>query len=509
MKSFMVFLIGLLLSLPAMAQKKADLKALDAYLAKAIKDWNVPGMAVAIVKDDSVIFSKGYGTRTIGKNEPVDSHTLFAIASLSKAFTTACLGQLVEQGKLHWDDKVTDHLPYFQMYDPYVTREMTVRDLLCHRSGSATFGGDLIWYGTNYSRDEVVRRVRYLKPTYSFRSHYGYQNIMFITAGELFPVLTGKTWDEYVRENIFKPLGMHETNTSVRALEGNPNVATPHTTWNGQAITVPYRNVDNAGADAAINSNVHDLAKWIRVWLSPDTSTWAVSASTRYELWTPHTLLPITVDASKRFPSTHFRAAALGWFTFDYEGRKIIDHGGGMDGMISKICLVPEENLGFIILTNSISSLSSAIEYSILDAFITGSEKDWSREYLNLIRASEAKEKADEQKLEHDRVKNTQSSLPLASYAGVYGGPMYGHVKITAEGNGLNIQFLPTASFKGRLTHWHYDTFRIELEDRSLPKGLVNFILDKNGNVSEMKIDIPNPDFDFTELELKKLPNDQ
>lgn len=507
MKLFMTFVISVLLSLPAMAQKKTDLKSLDAYLAKALKDWNVPGMAIAIVKDDSVIFSKGYGTRTVGKNEPVDAHTLFAIASLSKAFTTACLGRLVEQGKLKWDDKVTDHLPYFQMYDPYVTREMTVRDLLCHRSGSATFGGDLIWYGTNYSREDVIRRVRYLKPTYSFRSHYGYQNIMFITAGELFPALTGKTWDEYVRENIFVPLGMNETNSSVRALEGHSNVATPHTTWNGQIVTVPYRNVDNAGADAAINSNVHDMARWIKMWLSPDTSRWIVSAATRHELWTPHTLLPITMSASKMFPSTHFRAAALGWFTFDYQGKKILDHSGGMDGMISRITLVPEENFGFIILTNCISALSSALEYTILDAFLNSTKKDWSQDYLKLVRAYEAKEKADELKLENDRIKNTRPSLPLEAYAGTYGGPMYGNVEVTVGNDGLNIRFVPTASYTGTLSHWHYDTFRIELQDRNLPKGFVNFILDTGGKVSEMKIDIPNPDFDFSELELKKLPD--
>lgn len=506
MKRLFLFLLLPLAGLNAQG-KKVDLKALDAYFEKARQDWGVPGLAVAIVKDDSVVFSKGFGTRTIGKQEPVNEHTLFAIASLTKAFTVACLGMLVDEGKLHWDDPVTDYVPYFQLYDPWVTREMKVRDLLCHRSGSKTFGGDLIWYGTTYSRKEVVERVRYLKPTYSFRSAYGYQNIMFVAAGEIFPAITGKTWDDMVKERIFDPLGMKSTNTSVRLLEGHPNVATPHTEYKGKLITIPYRNVDNIGGDAAINSCVHDMALWIKAWLKPDSLFTLVKPSTRHDIWSPHQFLPITPAAMKRYPSTHFRATALGWFTWDYKGRKILDHGGGMDGMISKICLVPEERLGMIILTNSISSLSTTLMYRILDAYLGGELRDWSRENLELKRRSEEKEKAERKKLEDARVKNTRPSLPLDKYVGLYGGPMYGNVKVEKDGERLVVRFLPTASFVGDLTHWHYDTWEIELRDPTLPTGFVNFHLNAAGDVEEMVIDIPNPDFDFTELELKRLPD--
>lgn len=492
------------ISLPLQAQKKStDLKSLDQYIAKAVKDWNVPGLAIAIVKDDSVIFAKGYGVKTIGKNDPVDTHTLFAIASLSKAFTSASLGMLVEEGKLNWDDRVTNYIPYFQLYDPFATREMTVRDLLCHRSGLVTFGGDLIWYGTNYSRKEVIERIRYLKPKYSFRSAYGYQNIMFITAGEALWAITGKTWDEFVKERIFTPLGMNETNTSVHSPASN--VATPHTEYKGQLVTIPYRNVDNCGSAAAINSNVTDLSKWIKMWLSRDSSKTLLRWSTKHEIWTPHTIIPISETGMKNIPSRHFSAAALGWFTFDYQGKKILDHGGGMDGMISKICLVPEENLGLVILTNSISSLSSALEFKVLDFYLAGKERDWSAEGLKRMKDYEAREKAAQIKKENDRVKNTQPSLPIEQYVGTYGGPMYGNVKVELENDHLVVRFIPTASFVGDLRHWHYDTFEIELRDPTLPKGLVNFVLDASGKVAEMKIDIPNPDFDFTELELKRL----
>ena len=503
---YMFTILSLFCFVNLSAQKKSpDLKALDQYIAKALKDWNVPGLAIAIVKDDSVVFAKGYGVKTIGTNDPVDTHTLFAIASLSKAFTVASLGMLVEEGKLHWDDKVTDYVPYFQLYDPYATREMTVRDLLCHRSGLVTFGGDLIWYGTNYSRKEVIERIRYLKPEYSFRSAYGYQNIMLMTAGEVLLNISGKTWDDFVKERIFTPLGMNETNTSVTV--PSSNVATPHTEHYGQLITVPYRKVDNCGSAAAINSNVHDLSKWIKMWLSHDPSRTLISWSTKHEIWTPHTIIPVSEAAMRNIPTRHFSAAALGWFTFDYQGRKILDHGGGMDGMISKICLIPEENAGFVILTNSISSLSSALQYKILDLYLGGKDRDWCGERLKMINDYKLKEKSAEQNKEAERVKNTKPSLPLQDYTGLYGGPMYGNVKVELENGNLVARFLPTASFVGDLRHWHYDTFEIELRDPNLPKGMVNFILDASGKVSEMKVDIPNPDFDFTELELKRLPD--
>ncbi|KAB2877642.1 serine hydrolase [bacterium] len=503
---FNVFLIlSLVCFSPLQSQKKSpDLKSLDRYIEKALKDWDVPGLAIAIVKDDSVVFAKGYGVKTIGRNEPVDTHTLFAIASLSKAFTSASLGMLVEEGKLKWNDKVTNFVPYFQLYDPYATREMTVRDLLCHRSGLVTFGGDLIWYGTNYSRKEVIERIRFLKPKYSFRSAYGYQNIMFITAGEVLLNITGKTWDEFVKERIFNPLGMNETNTSVTS--SFTNIATPHTEYNGKLITIPYRNVDNCGSAAAINSNVSDLSKWMKMWLSSDSGKSLISSPTKHEIWTPHTIIPVSEASMKNIPSRHFSSAALGWFAFDYQGKKILDHGGGMDGMISKICLVPEDNIGFVILTNSISGLSSALQYKILDLYLGGKDRDWCGERLKIVKEYKTKQLAADMKKQDERAKNTKPSLPLEQYTGLYGGPMYGNVKVDLENGNLLARFLPTASFVGDMRHWHYNTFEIELRDPNLPKGMVNFILDADGKVTEMKVDIPNPDFDFTELELKRLP---
>lgn len=484
-----------------------NISSLDTYIANARTDWDVPGMAVAIVKGDSLLLSKGYGVRELGKAGEVNDRTLFAVASLSKAFTAASLAMLVDQGKLSWDDKVIDHLPYFQLYDPYATREMTVRDLLCHRSGLHTFGGDLIWYGTDYGREEVIRRLRYLKPRYSFRAAYGYQNILFLAAGEIVREVSGSLWDDFVKDSLFNPLGMERTNTSVEALAGEDNVAIPHTPHKGSLVTVPYRALDNIGPAASINSNVHDLSAWIRMWLRDDPVSGAgrLSSRVKHAVWTPHTVIPLSVAAMQTIPGRHFHAAALGWFAMDYRGRVVLTHSGGMDGMISRLVLLPEEKLGFVILTNSINSLGSWLMYGIMDEFLGGRTRDWSAEGLTRNLEADARERQREESIEEARVKGTKPSLPLQDYAGTYRSEMYGDVKVGVDGTTLVARFVPTATYIADLTHWHFDTFRIEMRDPTLPKGMATFVLDARGKVSEIRIDIPNPDFDFTELELKRI----
>lgn len=488
-------------------QPTVDFSRLESSMAAAMRDWEIPGMAAAIVQNDSVVYARGFGVCTMGKDDPVDVHTLFAIASLSKAFTSASLAMLVDQGRIAWDDKVTQYIPHFQMHDPYATREMTIRDLLSHRSGLHTYGGDLIWYGTNYSREEVIRRVRHLKPRFSFRANYGYQNIMFLAAGEIIPAVTGRSWDEFVRDSLLLPLGMTETNTSVKRLSGRSNVATPHTHHKGKLITVPYRDVDNVGGAAAVNSNVHDLSRWLRMWLRDDATSGAgrLSASAKHELWSPQTVVPLSQSALRTIPSRHFNASGLGWFTFDYHGRKVLTHGGGMDGMISRIVLVPEMRLGFIILTNSINSLPTSLMYRILDAFFANPERDWNGEALARKAEGERKEQEAHAKAERERAKNTKPSLALSGYTGSYWSEMYGDVRVELERGKLVVRFVPTATYVADLTHWHYDTFEIEMRDPTLPTGMATFVLDAAGKPSELRIDIPNPDFDFTELELRRV----
>src|ERR1043165_332207 len=334
-----LLLLALLTPLAIAQTTDARLKEIDEYAQKALRDWNIPGMAIAIVKDDKVIFAKGYGVRELGKPESVDEHTLFAIASNTKAFTASAVGILVDEGKIKWDDPVTKYLPDFQLYDPYVTREMTVRDLLSHRSGLATFGGDLLWYETNYDRKEIIRRIRYLKPIYSFRSRYGYQNIMFLTAGEIVAAVSGKSWDEFVRERFFNPLGMRMTTTSVRAFKPGDNVATPHNEMDGKVRVIRYSVVDNVGGAAAINSNVAEMAEWLRLQLGRGTynGKQIFSSKVSHELWSPNTIIPISEAGEKFNPTRHFNLYGMGFFLSDYHGRKVVSHSGGLDGMISQV----------------------------------------------------------------------------------------------------------------------------------------------------------------------------
>lgn len=494
-------------SLFAQKEQQKTLKALDEYYSKALTDWEVPGMAIAIVKDDSVIFEKGFGVREIGKTDKVDANTLFAIASNTKAFTAAALAILVDEGKIKWDDKVIKYLPWFQLYDPYVTYNMTIRDLLCHRSGLATFSGDLLWFGTNYSREEVIRRARFLKPVYGFREKYGYSNIMFLTAGEIVQVVSGKTWDKFVTEKIFKPLKMNRTNSSTKDLIGLDNVAQCHTDFEGKTIEIPYLNWDNIAPAGAINSSVDDISKWLKLQLNNGKygNTQIFSTDRSREMWSPNTNQGISSYSEKLFPTIHFKAYAMGWGVFDYLGRKIVSHSGGYDGMISYTCLVPEENLGFVILTNKNSSLFNPLVYKTLDLFLGGKNTDWSAMMLENNKKQMEMDKKSQMEEEQKRVKDSHPTLELKDYAGLYGGDLYGNAKVTLDNGELKLIFAPAPQFNSILKHWQYDTFSIQFpEFPSLPKGKVTFVINALGKVEEMRIDVPNPDFDFTELKFRK-----
>ena len=506
--AFALLLLVASLAQPAQAQD-ARLREIDEYAQKAVRDWNVPGAAIAIVKDDKVIFAKGYGVRERGKPEPVDERTLFAIASNTKAFTAAALALLVDEGKIKWDDPVTKYLPEFQLYDPYVTREMTVRDLLSHRSGLATFGGDLLWYESSYDRKEILRRIRYLKPTSSFRSRYGYQNIMFLAAGEIVSVVTGKSWDEFVRERFFVPLGMKTTNTSIKAFNAGDNVATPHNEVDGRLRVIRYGSVDAAGGAAAINSNVAEMAEWLRLQLGRGKYQGKQIFSVRAarEMWTPHTIIPISEQGEKFNPTRHFNTYGLGWFLSDYHGRKVASHGGGLDGMISQVAAMPEENLGVVVLTNSETPLASLMVNKVFDLFLNVPKRDWSAEFLAITKAGKEMAAAEEKKIESEHVPNTKPSLSLEKYVGSYTGEMFGEAKIEMENGQLVIRLMPSPNFVGDLEHWQYDTFRVKWRPSIVypfPKGFVTFILNARAQVDEMKLDVPNPDFDFKELEFKR-----
>jgi CubicO group peptidase (beta-lactamase class C family) len=312
----------------ALAAQQEPLGSLDGFVQTVMRDWEAPGVAVAVVKDDQVVFARGYGVREVGGSEPVDTETLFAIASTSKAFTAAAVGMLVDEGRVGWDDRVTEHLPGFQLYDPYVTRELTVRDILSHRSGLPR--GDLLWYLSPFDRDEILKRVRGLEPNWSFRSHYGYQNIMFIAAGQLVEAVTDTSWDDFLRHRIFDPLGMRTSTTEFAELQQRPNVASPHGKIDGTVTPLSWRDWDNVGGAGAVHSCVAEMAQWIRMQLGEGAYEGRrfLSDSVIREMRRPQTIVPRDTVDERLFPESHFYAYGLGWRLMDYRGRLVVRHGG-------------------------------------------------------------------------------------------------------------------------------------------------------------------------------------
>ena len=481
-------LVLLLLVVVQVVAAQAPGPEFDEYVNKALKDWEVPGVAIAIVKNDRVVLAKGYGVRELNKTEPVDEQTLFAIGSSSKAFTATAIAILVDQAKLKWEDPATKYLPGFQLFDPYSTRELTVADLLSHRSGLAR--GDLLWYGSEYSRDEVLRRVRYLKPSWSLRARFGYQNIMFLAAGQIIPSVTGKTWDDFMRERIFIPLDMKSTSTSVKAFAGTTNVAAPHSKIEDKVQVVPWRNIDNIAPAGSINSNARDMAQWVRLQLGEGVydGKRLLSAVSMKEMHTPQTVIRLEGPRARLYPEAHFLTYGLGWFLSDYRGRKLVEHGGAIDGMRAEVAMIPEEKLGLVILTNLHgTNFPQALMFKILDHYLNAPQRDWSSELLKVSKEFENQAKNAEKKLETDRVKNTSPSLALEKYAGTFQSDMYGETRVTLENQKLVIRF--GANFTGDLEHWNYDTFRVTWRDPMQGKGIVSFRLNTQGKIDHVNIE--------------------
>ncbi|HSJ13135.1 MAG TPA: serine hydrolase [Longimicrobiales bacterium] len=493
---------------PALAQRP-DPAALDRYIAGAIAAWEVPGLAVAIVEDGRTVLARGYGVRETGTDARADEHTLFAIASNTKAFTVAALAMLVDEGKLDWDDRVRDHLPWFELYDPYVSAEMRIRDLLSHRSGLGTFSGDLLWYGTPYSPEEVVRRTRLLPAAGPFRASYGYSNLMFIAAGEVVRAASGKPWEQFVRERILDPLGMRRTVLSTDALAQRDNVATPHKTWAGTSTPIPWQNWNTMGAAGSIISSVSDMAEWLKLQLGGGVTAGGdtlFAPAQQWTMWTMHTPQAVPASSRELYPSTNFRGYALGWALNDYLGRRIVSHGGGYDGMYSRVVLVPEAKLGMVVLTNSMTGISTAITNRILDAYLGGEERDWSALLLERERRANTREAERRAAVVRQTVAGTRPSLPLDAYAGTYVGAMYGDATVTLEDGGLVLRLLPNPELVADLRHLQFDTFVVEWRRTWawFESGVAQFILDPAGKVVEVELNVPNQDLWFDELELKK-----
>ena len=478
--------LALLTAPAALAAQVAPFQGLDAYVTKAMHDWKVPGLALAIVHNDSVVVLKGYGTRTVGKAEPVNEHTVFAIGSSSKAFTATLAAMMVDEGKMQWDAPVTRYMPGFQLYDSYATREITLRDILSHRSGLSR--GDLMWYGSDLSRDEIIRRVRFLKPSWSFRAQFGYQNIMFLTAGQSIAQVAGRSWDDLVKERIFQPLGMQESSTSTRSLAGLPNVATPSANIDDTVRSVAWRNIDNIAPAGAINSTASDMAQWVRFHLNGGKvgGKQVLSKGALDEEYVPNIVIPISGPQRAVNPETHFMNYGLAWFLQDFRGREIVQHGGNIDGMTALVAFMPEEKTGLVILTNmNGTGLPAALMYRIFDTYLKATPRDWSADLLKSTQSQIAQAKEAQKKQESQRVANTRPSLALDDYAGTYSDSMYGDARVRVENGVLHASIGP--AFDGTLEHWHYDTFRANWRDPMAGRTMLTFVLGADGKVAQLK----------------------
>lgn len=474
------------LAQPLSAQTGTE--GLDAYITKAMADWKVPGLGVAIIKGDSVIYLKGFGVRELGRPEPVTQNTLFAIGSNTKSFTAAAVGMMVDDGKMRWDDKVTKHLPSFQLFDPYVTREITMRDVLSHRSGLGR-RGDMLWIAAQYSRPEILRRIRFLEPNAGFRTEMGYQNIMFLSAGEAAGAASGLGWDALITTRILQPLGMTQSTTTARDLPNRPDVATPHGTRDSAVRPVPHRNLDNVAPAGSIYSSAEEMTHYVKFILGGGTyqGKELLKKATLAVIHTPHVAMPAPADTMT--PSVHFAGYGLGWVLQDYKGRKIAWHNGGIDGFLSEMWTVPEEKLGIVVLSNFDGhQIGPSIVWRILDQFLGAPVRDWSAINLKRIEAARAGQRAAAARQDSSRAKDTKPSHPLDAYAGTFADSLYGDLKVRVD-NGQLVADFGAGSFGGPLEHWQYDTFRATWRDAQFGRSFITFGIDRDGKVSEARVE--------------------
>jgi CubicO group peptidase (beta-lactamase class C family) len=470
---------------PLAADETTDL--LREYTRRVVADWEVPGLAIAVVKDGETVFAEGYGVTTLGGAEAVDADTLFAIGSTTKAMTAALLGTAVDAGNLDWDDRVVDHLPAFRLHDPWVTRELTVRDLLTHRAGLGN--ADLLWYGAARSRAEIVEKLALVEPAYSMRDGFIYQNVMYIVAGELAAAIGGTTWEELLATRLFEPLGMTRTRPTLGQTATLSNVARPHDEVpdgaGGERLAViENASVDAAGPAGSVWSSVSDMSRWIRMLLAEGAvgERRVLSQDTVAELFEPQAF----VDIATYYPAVEiidprWMTYGLGWFQLDYRGHAVQFHTGSIDGMAAIVGLVPEQDLGVVVLENrDHAECRHALMWKVIDLWAGDLEgRDWSAELRELYAGvAEREEEARREQLA-GRVEGTTPSLAPEAYAGSYTSPLYDTAEVLHVDGGLRLEVGPGLS--GNLTHWHYDTFALSWDRPWLGDDLVTFEIGPRG----------------------------
>jgi CubicO group peptidase (beta-lactamase class C family) len=500
------------LSLTAAAQEPTA-EYIDQLTARAMERFQVPGIAVGVVKDGELVYAAGHGVRDMRYPDPINVDTIFQIASLTKAFTTAALGILVDEGKIDWEDRVIDHLPQFRMSDPWVTREFTIRDLLTHRSGLGLGAGDLLfWPNQSSTSADVINAMQHLKPETSFRTAYAYDNLLYVIAGEVVGAVAGMPWEDFVETRIMTPLGMDDCRALPDRVVGNENRAVPHMVVDGQLETTFFSGGGPTAAAGAANCNIAGLANWVSMHLAGGALSDGerlLSEDTHKELWQPVTLMPLD-DLSREHSRTHFNAYALGWRLEDFFGYLRVGHSGGLQGMTTYIGLLPEKNVAVIVLTNQWSRAYRAISAGVLQSYISDTPKDWVEIYGQAAAdvSDDAQREVEEAFLNRDA--DSKPSLPLDAYVGVYRDPWYGDVMVERSNNNLVMRFGRTDLMVGPLEHFQYDTFIARWHERSLfADAYATFSLGADGNVESIKMRAVSPatdfSFDFHDLDLQRV----
>lgn len=469
-------------AVPAAAQSSPDWAAFDRYVSQAARDWHVPALAISIVKDDSLVFAKGYGVLQAGASRRADEHTRFAIGSTTKAMTSAALAMLVDEGKLHWNDRVTRYIPELQLADPWATRELTIRDLLTHRTGLG--GTDLFWAASwKYSQAEVIRRLRYVQPTASFRSEWQYQNVMYALGGTIIERVSGMSWDAFIRTRIFAPLGMTESEALVSSIVGKSNVAVPHVLVGDSVTVVPIHSTDGVASAGSVWSSVTDMSKWMRFVLDSGRvgQKRLISIVNFRELVTPQIAAPMAQYPALALAKADFFSYGLGWFIQDYRGQMVWMHTGSIDGMCAIIGLMPNQRVGVYILENlDHAELRHGLMYSAFDLYNGGRTRDWSAELKTLFAHPAAPALASAPRA------TTPPSLALERYAGTYVDSAYGDVRVTFANGALAAEVVTDPSVP--LQAVTFETFRTRPAGATDNPTTLTFVPDGAGGVSGVRV---------------------
>jgi CubicO group peptidase (beta-lactamase class C family) len=498
MKNFpsLAFTLGLAFATVAGAATKPaprpdPLLGFDAQVAQAVKDWRAPGFAIAVVKDGTLIFSKGYGVRELGKADPVDTHTLFAIGSTTKALTAASIGMLVDEKKLGWDDPVTKHLPWFALKDPTLTRELTVRDLLTHRAGLPS--ADFLWYGQANSPRTILEKIRLVDLAYPTRSSFIYQNVMYAAAGAVIEAVSGMPWERFIETRIFKPLAMTDSLVTAATLGSRGNRAEPHYLVDGSVARIENASVDGVAPAGSIWSGVDDMSKWMRLLLANGVASDGarlLSEATVSELFRPQAVVTkAAFYPTAQITKPNWTTYGLGWFQQDYAGVKVDFHTGSIDGMVAICGLIRSQGIGVYVLSNlDHAELRHAMMFTVFDRLLGRPARDWSAEFRTLYQGLQKESEDEEAKEDARRIPGTKPSLPLAAYAGTYADPLFGAVDVSLDPADQSLHARYGGAFSGKLEHWNFDTFHARWDARWRGTTPASFILDPNGAPTELRM---------------------